>query len=698
MPDLSTIDSLQIEINHKSTGAVSGIHALASALRELREALGSRNTALTTLNRQLSALQSIISNFSGLGNLETLRDVLMQIRGVASQAADSIRDFNSALRETPALDKYKRLAQALGECKRQLDGLNNAAGNGTGKSSRGGSIIPFSGGLAKSDTIDYGKGDIRSGFTSLIPYINDVREQQRRILEAQYRELEDLEQNGFESGNDDPLPGGNNGGGDLADLGQSERKVFIPFKAFLKDLLRVARYRILRGIITGISQGFAEGVKNMYAWSSALNGEFAQAMDSLKNSALIFKNSLAVASAPLIEWLAPRVADLAAKFAELATSTSRFFAILTGADHYYAVATGSANAYSTAVGKATQKTRTLLKFDEINRLEKQNKGGSGGGSSGVDTSGMFKKMQLNTGNLTFKERVTLLLDELGWDLNNLTVGDVIAGFVGAMVTSGLAALFPKSLLGAAIAITVGIGVTSWLKSLDWDTVGSKLEAAYNTTIAWIRENLFPVGFNTTWADGIFNTGISTNVTAKVEVVKWQSAKESYSNEFTDYVEDLLGIDDGVKDIGTVTARLQFSRVVTNSDALKQALKQGGYSVVNDSGFQSVMYVKKLSEGPIVYGTGGFPEVGQMFLARESGPEMVGQIGGRTAVANNDQIVQAVASGVASAVNKEVLLLQEQNSLLRTIAGKGSNITTGSIASAFERENRRAGTSIISVGG
>lgn len=51
-----------------------------------------------------------------------------------------------------------------------------------------------------------------------------------------------------------------------------------------------------------------------------------------------------------------------------------------------------------------------------------------------------------------------------------------------------------------------------------------------------------------------------------------------------------------------------------------------------------------------YATGGFPPVGQMFIAREAGPEMVGTIGGQTAVANNNQIVDAVSKGVAQAVS------------------------------------------------
>ena len=50
-----------------------------------------------------------------------------------------------------------------------------------------------------------------------------------------------------------------------------------------------------------------------------------------------------------------------------------------------------------------------------------------------------------------------------------------------------------------------------------------------------------------------------------------------------------------------------------------------------------------------YAKGGFPAMGQMFIAREAGPEMVGTIGSRSAVANNDQIVEAVSAGVYSAV-------------------------------------------------
>lgn len=50
-----------------------------------------------------------------------------------------------------------------------------------------------------------------------------------------------------------------------------------------------------------------------------------------------------------------------------------------------------------------------------------------------------------------------------------------------------------------------------------------------------------------------------------------------------------------------------------------------------------------------YAQGGFPDAGQMFIAREAGPELVGTIGNRNAVVNNDQIVESVSAGVYQAV-------------------------------------------------
>ena len=51
-----------------------------------------------------------------------------------------------------------------------------------------------------------------------------------------------------------------------------------------------------------------------------------------------------------------------------------------------------------------------------------------------------------------------------------------------------------------------------------------------------------------------------------------------------------------------------------------------------------------------YASGGFPGGGQLFLAREAGPELVGTLRGHTAVMNNNQIVASVSAGVARAIS------------------------------------------------
>lgn len=65
-------------------------------------------------------------------------------------------------------------------------------------------------------------------------------------------------------------------------------------------------------------------------------------------------------------------------------------------------------------------------------------------------------------------------------------------------------------------------------------------------------------------------------------------------------------------------------------------------------------------------SGGFVSAGQLFVARESGPEMVGNIGNSTAVANNDQIVAGIQNGVAQAN-------EQQNGLLRQLIVIGSEL-------------------------
>ena len=100
-----------------------------------------------------------------------------------------------------------------------------------------------------------------------------------------------------------------------------------------------------------------------------------------------------------------------------------------------------------------------------------------------------------------------------------------------------------------------------------------------------------------------------------------------------------------------------------------------------------------------YAEGGFPEQGQMFIAREAGAEMVGNIGRRTAVANNDQIVSGIAGGVAEANEEQNILLREQNSLLRSILEKDSGVYLDgkNLTNSVEKHQRERGRVLITGG-
>ena len=120
------------------------------------------------------------------------------------------------------------------------------------------------------------------------------------------------------------------------------------------------------------------------------------------------------------------------------------------------------------------------------------------------------------------------------------------------------------------------------------------------------------------------------------------------------------------------------------------------------GIKPFSSIRTISVPSIPYlADGGMVNAGQMFVAREAGPELVGTIGNRTAVVNNDQIVASVSQGVYEANSEQNALLREQNNLLRKLLEKDTNVTavvgTGSVISGLERKNRRDGKTIVPIG-
>ena len=93
-----------------------------------------------------------------------------------------------------------------------------------------------------------------------------------------------------------------------------------------------------------------------------------------------------------------------------------------------------------------------------------------------------------------------------------------------------------------------------------------------------------------------------------------------------------------------------------------------------------------------YANGGFVDQGQLFIAREAGAEMVGSIGRRTAVANNDQIVEGITAGVTVANDGVIAAIY---ALRNTVEDKDMSISIGDdvIGRSYDRYNRSRGVRV-----
>lgn len=132
---------------------------------------------------------------------------------------------------------------------------------------------------------------------------------------------------------------------------------------------------------------------------------------------------------------------------------------------------------------------------------------------------------------------------------------------------------------------------------------------------------------------------------KTDVTAWFNSKLT---DFKNFGSEIINkIRDGIGDI--------WSKVSQKFTDFKNKLKSffSGLDIFNIKvSYEPTTILGKTVNLPKLSfkASGGYVNSGEAFIARENGmPEMVGRIGNRTAVANNDQIVQAVSAGVFNAV-------------------------------------------------
>lgn len=163
-------------------------------------------------------------------------------------------------------------------------------------------------------------------------------------------------------------------------------------------------------------------------------------------------------------------------------------------------------------------------------------------------------------------------------------------------------------------------------------------------------------FNDYWNRQTLKTNVKTN---KSGYQLWDGVKKSWGRKTRSvYATPKLTKSGGTlaNEFGNQWGRPTYPVGLNiNKEDFYNQMQECANRIIYPFGTPAERYSKRADGGILKNGswqkfaTGGMPNMGQAFIAREAGPELVGTIGGHTAVMNNDQIVSSVASGVYNAV-------------------------------------------------
>ena len=221
------------------------------------------------------------------------------------------------------------------------------------------------------------------------------------------------------------------------------------------------------------------------------------------------------------------------------------------------------------------------------------------------------------------------------------------------------------------------------------------------------------------------TTLDTNFNTLVDgvVQKWQTGLNTMNTDFTTFrTNTLLGFTDfqtqmtiGMDSFTTTFPKGWSSMwkgmtntAITQWNATLTAMERGMNNAIRSlnnvirqinkvSKFTgiSLSYFSEISVDRIQYmAEGGFVDEGQLFIAREAGAEMVGAMGRRTAVANNDQIVEGISAGVSVANDGVIAAIY---ALMNIIEEKDLSVSIGDdvIGRSYDRYNRSRGVRVNS---
>lgn len=264
---------------------------------------------------------------------------------------------------------------------------------------------------------------------------------------------------------------------------------------FGSQIKRMAIRMAIRAAIKEIVKGIQEGIKNLYEWSKLVDTHFSKTMDGLASSSLYLKNSLGAMAAPLITAIAPAVEYVIDKLVDMFNVVNQVFARLTG-QSTYTVAKKVATVWDDSSDKSkktAQNTKkindelkkTILSFDEINKLEKQTEpksstsGGSTSGKTTPDYASMFETRKIDSKIKTFADQIRAAINKGDWKSLGTLLGNKVNQIVNSIDFAGLGK-------------KVGYGINAWfstkywtLSAINFTNIGSKIAIFLNNAIKQI---------------------------------------------------------------------------------------------------------------------------------------------------------------------------------------------------------------------
>lgn len=513
--------------------------------------------------------------------------------------------------------------------------------------------------ISKQGRLDYLQNELAQAYTKLLDLTQGGEGYENQDVRKLVSQIKNLEKQ------IDKL--GDNGSNAFKKIDKSTKKAHNSSRGYqkgLRGLLETAKRFLIFGtfftIQRQISQAFSEGTQNLYQYSKAIDGNVAQSMDRLATSFLYLKNAIGAAIAPIINAFTPALESLIDTVAEFGNKLAETFAALSGATTFKK-AIKSHKEYAEAVNATNN---ALAKFDEINNITTSKSSETTDYGSmfetaqvgqGIDIDGekferissIFGKLKKIWGEL--KETLDILqpvLDILLWDwaaplidigLDWLAtawdaLNKVLKKFSDWCVENPETV---KKIADIILAFFAGIELYLITKK-----IGNAISLFIPKLVNLIK-NLKLVNLAST---GLAIGGFAALAVGIVEISKnWDKM-----NGWQKVVSVLGAIAIGAAAAAAAVGALQ-SAWSLGVAAAAIAVGVGAIALAISSAQKDAKKAAKL-EGIKGYATGGYPTSGEVFIARENGlPEMVGSIGGRNAVANNDQIVEAVSVGVYNAV-------------------------------------------------